>query len=71
MAFRATAYTPGSPADLYEPPTPVPMGDGPDGRDDQSQNAFQALREATQAQKPNVLKLQIEGSKVDVEPDRQ
>jgi hypothetical protein len=68
IAFRATAYTSGADAELYEPPTIVPASIE---RDSLSQKAFQALREAAQARKPRVLELQIEGSKVDVEPDRQ
>jgi hypothetical protein len=71
MAFRAAAFAPGAPAELYESPTPVPASEGAGERDSQSQNAFQTLREATQAQKPRALKLQIEGSSVAVEPDRQ
>jgi hypothetical protein len=67
LAFRAMAYAPGEPADLYEPVRVTPAGD----ESERTVNAFQALREATQAHKSRVLKLQIEGSKVDVEPDRQ
>jgi hypothetical protein len=68
LAFRAMAYAPGEPAELYEPVRGVPNESSEGGN--RSQNAFQALREAAQAPKPGVLKLQIEGSKVDVEPDR-
>ena len=71
LEFRAVAYSPSEPAELYEPPSAVPTNDGPRAGGNQSQNAFQALREAAGAQKAGVLKLQIEGSKVDVEPDRQ
>jgi hypothetical protein len=72
LEFRAVAYSPGASAQLYEPPlSAVPTRDAENGRDGSSRNAFQTLREAAQAQKPRVLKLQIEGSKVEVEPDRQ
>jgi TonB-like protein len=71
VAFRATAYTPAAPAELYQSPTAVAVNDAPGERDSQSQNAFQALREAAQAQKPGAIGLRIEGSKVEVEPDRQ
>jgi hypothetical protein len=71
LAFRAVAYSPGEPAELYEPARAVPANYEQNGRDASSLKAFQALREATRAQKPRVLKLQIEGSKVEVEPDRQ
>ncbi len=71
LVFRAVAYSAGEPAELYEPPSAAPGSDASREGSNQSQNAFQALREAAQAQKPRVLKLQIEGSKVDVEPDRQ
>lgn len=71
LAFRAVAYSPGEPAALYEPPSAVPANDESRESGNESQNAFRALREAAQAPKPGVLKLQIEGSKVDVEPDRQ
>lgn len=71
MAFRAIAYSSGAPAELYEPPSVARVNDAPDERDNLSQNAFQALREAAQAQKPRAFALRIEGSKVEVEPDRQ
>jgi hypothetical protein len=72
LEFRAAAYAPGVPVELYEPPSAVPQGNEESAdRDGPSHNAFQALREAAQAQKPRVMKLQIEGSKVDVEPDSQ
>ena len=71
LAFRAMAYAPGEPAELYEPVRVTPAGDEQSERDASSLSAFQALRKATQAHKSRVLKLQIEGSKVDVEPDRQ
>lgn len=70
LAFRAVAYSPGEPAELYEPPSSALASGEARAGGNQSQNAFQALREATGAQKPRVLKLQIEGSKVHVEPDR-
>lgn len=71
LAFRAMAYSPGAPVQLYAPPTAVLASDQRNERADASLNAFRTLREAAQAQKPRVLKLQIEGSKVDVEPDPQ
>jgi hypothetical protein len=71
LAFRAMAYAPGGPAELYEPARAAAASDGPREGGDQSQNALQALREAARATKLKALKLQIEGSKVDVEPDRQ
>ena len=70
IAFRAAAFTLGAPAELYEPKA-VPVNDGPGQEGNQSQGAFQALREAAQAQKPGAVALRIEGSKVEVEPDRQ
>lgn len=69
LAFRAMAYSPGAPVQLYAPPTAV-LASARNGRADASLNAFRTLREAAQAQKPRVLKLRIEGSKVEVEPDR-
>jgi hypothetical protein len=71
LEFRAAAYSPGASAQLYEPPSAVPATYDPDQRDTLSGNAFQALREAARAQKPRVVELRIEGSKVEVEPDRQ
>jgi hypothetical protein len=71
LAFRAVAYSSGQPAELYEPPRAAMVTDTPHARDSNSQNAFQTLREAAQARRSAVMKLQIEGSKVEVEPDRQ
>lgn len=72
LAFRAVAYSPAQSAQLYEPPGALQGNDDTGDRDTESQNAFQALREAAQA--PNsrrALQLRIEGSKVEVESDRQ
>jgi hypothetical protein len=71
LAFRAMAYAPGASAQLYAPAPSAALDSDGQEPDASSQNAFHALREATQARKPRVLELQIEGSKVDVEPDRQ
>lgn len=72
IAFRATAYTPGAQAGLYEPPVTAPEESGSGERDGQSQKAFQALRQAATASHSNrALQLRIEGSKIEVEPDRQ
>lgn len=71
VEFRAAAYSTGAAAELYEPPGAVPVDEGQGERDRQSQNAFQALREAARAQKPRAIGLRIEGSKVEVESDRQ
>ncbi len=71
ISFRAAAYSSGAAAELYEPLTAVRVSGEAGQGDSLSQKAFQALREAAQAPKPRVLELQIEGSKVDVEPDRQ
>lgn len=71
LVFRAVAYSSSEPAGLYEPPSAVPTNEEPRVGGSRSQNALQALREAAGAQKPGVFRLQIEGSKVDVEPDRQ
>ena len=71
LAFRATAYAPGASAELYEAPSAAPADDEPDNRNSLSRNAFRALRETAGTQKPRVLELRIEGSKVDVEPEHQ
>jgi TonB C terminal len=71
LTFRAIAYSRGEAAELYEPQSSAPPNGEARADSNPSQNAFQALREAARARKPRVLKLQIEGSKVDVEPDRQ
>ena len=70
LAFRAMAYAPGEPTELYEPAAAARASGDPREDGSQSLHALQALREAAQAPKAKVLKLQIEGSKVDVEPDR-
>lgn len=71
MTFRAMAYSPGVSAQLYEPSHAVPAEQGPDERDFQSQVAIQSLAEAARAHSGKAMELRIEGSKVEVEPDRQ
>jgi len=71
LAFRAMAYAPGEPAELYEPARAVQASGDPRDDGNQSRNALQTLREAARAAKSRVLKLQIEGSSVEIEPDRQ
>lgn len=71
LAFRAMAYSPSAAAQLYAPPSVARVNDEPNEGDSSSQNAIEVLREAAQARTPRVLKLQIEGSRVDVEPERQ
>jgi len=72
LAFRAVAYSPGQPAQLYEPPQTVAGNDDLGERDAESQNAFQALRQAAQSPSSHrAVELRIEGSKVEVGPDRQ
>jgi hypothetical protein len=72
LQFRAMAYSAGAPADLYEPPA-VQVADTRLGEDGQrSQNAIEALRAAARAPHSHkVLELRIEGSKAEVEPERQ
>ncbi len=70
LNFRAMAYSPGLPAGLYE--APVAASARQLGSTVQSQNAFQALRQAAAAPYSHrAMELQIEGSKVEVEPGRQ
>jgi hypothetical protein len=72
LEFRAVAYSPGASVQLYQlPPRAVAASDAAAARAASSLNALQTLREAAQARKPGALKLQIEGSKVEVEPERQ
>jgi TonB C terminal len=72
LAFRAIAYSPGVPAQLYEPPTALPADHQPARRETLSQNAFQALRESVRAPHSHkVVELRIEGSRVEVEPQHQ
>lgn len=71
LEFRAMAYSLGQPAELYEPARAIPVGPSPERAAAASLNALQTLREAVRAPKSRVLKLQIEGSSVEVEPDRQ
>ncbi|MHB8812192.1 MAG: energy transducer TonB [Steroidobacteraceae bacterium] len=70
LEFRAMAYAPGMPGGLYEPPTAAGEHAGVLGAA-QSQNAFQTLRQATTASHSHrALALRIEGSQVEVEPNR-
>lgn len=71
LQFRAMAYSRGQPAELYEPARAVPASVRENAREASSLNALQTLREAASVPKSRVLKLQIEGSNVEVEPDRQ
>jgi hypothetical protein len=72
LEFRALTYSPGASTQLYAPlPSVTRASDEESARDDSSQKAFQTLREAARTQKPIVVKLQIEGSKVEVEPVQQ
>jgi hypothetical protein len=70
LDFRAMAYSPGAQAGLYES-EPAPRAK-PGDSDAQSQNAFQTLRNAVRApDSRRVVELRIEGSKAEVEPERQ
>lgn len=70
LEFRAMAYAPGVPGGLYEPPTAAAEHAGVLGAA-QSQNAFQALRQAiTSSHSDRALALRIEGAQVEVEPNR-
>ena len=71
LTFRAAAYSPGAPVQLYEPPGAVPVAHDPDGGNTRPRDAFQALAEATRAHSSRAINLRIEGSKVEVEPQRQ
>ena len=66
LTFRAMAYSPGALAQLYEPASALT-----DERNAQSEDAIQALGEAVRAHSGKDVELRIEGSKVEVEPDRE
>lgn len=70
LEFRATAYVPGASADLYEP---LVAAREPEANTDGllPQKVLRALRDASRAQPGKAIELRIEGSKVEVEPDRQ
>lgn len=70
LEFRAAAYSPGAPQDLYEPP---PAARASLARADGvlPQNVFRALRDASRAHSGRAIELRIEGSKAEVEPERQ
>jgi hypothetical protein len=71
LTFRAVAYSRAASAQLYEPPgAVVPSGD-PGERAAPSEDAIQALGEAMRGRSGKGVQLRIEGSKVEVEPDRQ
>jgi hypothetical protein len=72
LEFRATAYSPGAPSELYEPPGALPANYEAQQNERRSQEAFQALREAARASHPHrVIELRIEGSSTEVEPQQQ
>ena len=72
LEFSAMAYSSGAQAALYEPPGLPAIRAKPGNSDAQSQNAFRALRDAARApDSRRVIELRIEGSKAEVEPDRQ
>ncbi len=71
LEFRAMAYSPSLPAGLYEAAFAAAPAGQP-GSPAQSQNAFQVLRQAAIAPySQKAIQLRIEGSKVEVEPERQ
>ena len=72
LEFRAVAYAAGAPAGLYEPRGADVAGTRPEDGGLESQNPFQALREVARASHlSRVIELRIEGSKTEVEPERQ
>ena len=72
LEFRAMAYSSGAQAALYEPPGQPAIPVKPGDSDAQSENAFRALRDAARApDSRKVIELRIEGSKAEVEPERQ
>ena len=72
LAFRATAYSPGAPAGLYEPPGALPASYEAQQDEKRSRKAFQMLREAARAPHSHrVIELRIEGSSAEVEPQQQ
>lgn len=72
LQFRAMAYSAGAPADLYERAA-VQIADArQEAGGQQAENAIEALRAAARAPHSHkVLELRIEGSKAEVEPERQ
>lgn len=69
LEFRAMAYTPHAPAGLYEPVASLSGIAAQQGSAPQAETAFQALRQAaTVSHSPETLQLQIEGTKVEVQP---
>lgn len=69
LEFRATAYSPGAPSALYEPPGALPASYKLEQDEKRSQKAFQMLREAARAPHSHrVVELRIEGSRAEVEP---
>jgi predicted small lipoprotein YifL len=72
LQFRATAYSPGAPGELYEPPAALSASDRAQQSEKNSQKAFQTLREAARApHSRTVIELRIEGSSAEVEPQHQ
>ena len=72
LEFRATAYSPGAPAGLYEPPGALPASYEAEQDEKRSRKAFQMLREAARAPHSHrVIELRIEGSSAEVEPQQQ
>lgn len=70
LEFRAVAYAPGASADLYEPPGTA--HELPSSADELlPEKVFRTLRDASRVQSGKAIALRIEGSKVEVEPDRQ
>jgi TonB C terminal len=70
MTFRAMAYSPDESAQLYEPLRVVSAKEAAEARDAESRDAIQTLAEAARARTGKAMDLRIEGSKVEVEPDR-
>jgi hypothetical protein len=70
LTFRAVAYSPGTPTQLYEPPSAVVADYEPEGRDALSHDALQALADAARRHSSKVIELRIEGSKIELESDR-
>jgi hypothetical protein len=72
LTFRASAYSPGAPAQLYEPSGALPSNYEPEQREADSENALRALRKTVRAPRsPEVIELRIDGSSVKVEPQHQ
>ncbi len=69
LMFRAMPYSAGVSAVPYEPPRSAAAGAAPEQPSAQSRRALQALSEVARAPSAKSVRLRIEGSEVDVEPE--